>query len=175
MKQPASRHLWHECPKKKLLRKLNKKIGRRKGPGLKAKLEYCHFQGPEGPCSLRRFHPTVGRLRRWRTDTGRTLSKQKLVETRFSAACTVKSRQGVSAQSRPVKNSSCGALTRPAIGASLKRRYPIWSPTPSRGFSTQPRAHARPRLAPCGSLKLSPQIRSLTDISHARIRVYLAA
>jgi len=34
------------------------------------------------------------------------------------------------------------ALTPRSVGANLKRRYRIWSPTPSRGFFTQPRASA---------------------------------
>src|ERR1700733_13788484 len=36
-------------------------------------------------------------------------------------------------------------LTARVLGASLKRRYPIWSPTPTRGFARRPRASARLR------------------------------
>jgi len=39
--------------------------------------------------------------------------------------------------------SSLTALTAPISGATLKPRYPIWSPTPSRGFVRQARASAR--------------------------------
>src|ERR1035441_4234099 len=55
--------------------------------------------------------------------------------------------------------SSLPALTGPIDGATLKPRYPIWSPTPSRGFARQPRAPAR--LCPAPSNDLSrPRLHS---------------
>ena len=51
------------------------------------------------------------------------------------------------------QNSWFYGLTARADGASLKRRYPIWSITPSRGFAAPARAQARQWGARAGCLE----------------------
>jgi len=53
------------APKTKQKRNFNKNNEvKKKGSGVKALVAACLFQGPQGACSLRQLHPTVGRQRR---------------------------------------------------------------------------------------------------------------
>jgi len=63
-------------------------------------------------------------------------------------------------------------LTPRPVGAKVKPRYPIWSPTPSRGFLSQPGTTARPRLAPFGSHKTLPGTCSSPGIPDQGLRLY---